>query len=210
MLVDRPDAAQAAVAVVRPGVTGADPAIPALDRVNDAIGGGFSSRLNQDLREKRGFTYGASSGFQENRGVGFVLAIANVATDKTGPALAAMLDDLREFAASGLTADEVSRTQSQARSGEIGGYESVESIAGHLAVDASLGRSPEYAGKSVKAADAATKAELDALAKRYYAPEGAVVVVVGPLAKIRPMVEELGLGAVELRDAEGNVVKSAK
>lgn len=207
VLVDRPDAPQAVIAAVRVGTTASDPEEPALWRVNDAIGGSFSSRLNQDLREKHGYTYGARSRYSLSRATGQVVSWANVVTDKTGDALKAMLGDLAAFASGGLTDDEVSRTRSQARGEIVGVYESVEGIAGHLAADASLGLPPDWETVSSQRRDAASKAQLDALAKRYYDPAGAIVVVVGPRGRVQPLIDGLGLPAPELRDAEGNVLK---
>src|SRR5207237_7048483 len=100
-------------------------------RVNDAIGGSFSSRLNQDLREAHGYTYGARSRYSISRGTGQVVSWANVVTPKTGDALKAMLGDLTTFAAEGLNDEEVGRTRSQARGEPVDGYDEVEGIGGH-------------------------------------------------------------------------------
>ncbi len=208
VLVDRPDAPQAVIAALRPGLAASDPKAPALWRVNDAIGGSFTSRLNQDLREKHGYTYGARSRFSISRGVGQMVSWANVVTDKTGEALKAMLADLGTFADAGMTDDEVDRTRSQARGELVGTYESNQGIAGHLAADASLGLPPDWAARSAALRDGATKTELDALAKEFYDPGPAVVVVVGPRPKLQPMLAELGLPAPEIRDAEGKEIKA--
>jgi predicted Zn-dependent peptidase len=206
VLVDRPDAPQAVIATVRPGLGALSPDLPAMWRVNEAIGGGFTSRLNQDLRETRGYTYGARSRYSISRGPGQVVAWANVVTDKTGEALGAMLDDLRKYAEGGLLPDELVRTRSRARGDLVGVYETVQGIAGHLAADASLGLPPDYQAKASEARDAADKALLDRLAKQFFDPEGAIIVVVGPRARVQPMVEALGLPAPEIRDAEGNLM----
>jgi zinc protease len=207
VLVDRPGAPQSVVAVLRPGIAASSAELPALGRVNDAIGGSFTSRLNQDLREQRGLSYGASSRFSVSRGPGQVVAWASVVTEKTGEALSAMLGDLHQFASGGLTDDEIARTRSQARASLVGSYESVEGIAGRLAGDASLGRGPDYEARASRACDEAERAQLDPLAKRFYAPEDAILVVVGPRAQVRPMLDALGLPPPEIRDADGNVVK---
>ena len=209
VLVDRPDAPQSVIAVLRPGVAASDAAEPALWRVNDAIGGSFTSRLNQDLREEHGYTYGARSRFSRSRGPGQVVSYANVVTDKTGDALAAMLADLKKFSEGGMTDDEVARTRTQAREDLVGVYQSDEGIAGHLAADASLGLPPDWATQSSRKRDAATKPELDALAKQFYGLSDAILVVVGPLARIQPMIDKLGLPAPEIRDAEGRVIPPA-
>jgi zinc protease len=207
VMVDRPDAPQAVIASVRPGVAASSPDAPPLWRVNDAIGGGFTSRLNQDLREEHGYTYGARSRFSASRGVGQVVSWANVVTDKTGEALAAMLADLRKYADEGLSPDELSRTRSQARGETVNVYETVEGVAGHLSANASLGLLPDHEAKANLARDAADKPLLDRLAKQFYDPRGAVIVVVGPRAVVAPSIEKLGLGPAEMRDAEGNRVK---
>jgi predicted Zn-dependent peptidase len=191
------------IAALRPGLAASDARAPALWRVNDAIGGSFTSRLNQDLREKRGYTYGARSRYSSSRGVGQLVSWANVVTDKTGDALRAMLEDLSAFATGGMTEEEVERTRSQARGDLVGVYQTNEGIAGHLAADASLGLGADWAAKSAALRDAAGKADLDALAKEFYEPAPAVLVVVGPRAKIVPMVAPLGLPAPEFRDEEG-------
>jgi predicted Zn-dependent peptidase len=209
VMVDRPDAPQAVVAALKIGVAASDPAEPALWRVNDAIGGSFSSRLNQDLREAHGYTYGARSRYSISRGTGQVVSWANVVTAKTGDALKAMLGDLSSFAAGGMNEEEVGRTRSQARGELVSVYESVEGIAGHLAADASLGLPPDWEAQASQKRDAAQKPELDALAKRFYDPAEAIVVVVGPLAKVQPMINAIGLPAPEIRDAQGNVVKGS-
>jgi predicted Zn-dependent peptidase len=203
VLVDRPDAPQAVIAAVRSGVAASDPKAPPLWRVNDAIGGSFTSRLNQDLREKRGYTYGARSRFSISRGVGQIVSWANVVTPKTGDALKALLSDLGSFAEGGMTDEEVARTRSQARGELVGTYQSAEGIAGHLAADASLGLPPDWAARSAALRDSADKPQLDALAKEFYDPSAAIVVVVGPRTAVEPMLAEAGLPPPEIRDAEG-------
>jgi zinc protease len=207
VLVDRADAPQSVIAALRPGVSASDADEPALWRVNDAIGGSFSSRLNQDLREEHGYTYGARTRFSRSRGVGQVVAYANVVTDKTGDAMAAMLADLKKFSDGGLTADEVERTRSQARGEFVSTYQSVEGISGHLAADASLGLPADWETTSSAKREGAAKPELDALAKKYFDPSDAILVVVGPRARVQPMIDKLGLPPAEIRDADGNVVK---
>ena len=207
VLVDRADAPQSVIAAVKPGIVASAPEAPALWRVNDAIGGSFTSRLNQDLREEHGYTYGARSRYSVSRGPGQVVSWANVVTDKTGDALSAMLGDLRKFAEGGLTQDEVERTRSQARGDLVNVYETVEGIAGHLAADASLGLPPDYQAKASELRDTADKALLDRLAKQFYDPSDAILVVVGPRVKVQPMIDKLGMPAPEIRDAQGGVVK---
>ena len=206
VIVDRAEAPQVVVAVVRPGVAASSPDIAALWRVNTAIGGSFTSRLNTDLREEHGYTYGAGSRFSVSRGPGLVVSSADVVTDKTGEAVDAMLGDLRKFADGGLTDAEVDKTRSEARADLVSAYEMVERISGRLAADASLGLPPDYEATLAKARDAAPKADLDAVAKRLYSPDGAMLVMVGPKAKLEAVVETLHLPPPSIRDEEGKPV----
>lgn len=206
VLVDRPDAPQVVVAVVRPGIAASSPDMAALWRVNAAIGGSFTSRLNLDLREGHGYTYGAGSRFSVSRGPGLVVSSANVVTDKTGEAVDAMMTDLRKFADGGLTDPEVEKTRSEARGDLVSAYEMVERIAGHLAVDASLGLPADYQGTLAKARDAAPKEDMNGLAKRFYSPDGAMLVMVGPKAKLEAVIETLHLPPPSIRDEEGRPV----
>jgi predicted Zn-dependent peptidase len=206
VVVDRQDAPQVVVAVVRPGVAASSPDIAPLWRVNAAVGGSFTSRLNLDLREEHGYTYGAGSRYSVSRGPGLVVSSADVMTDKTGEALDAMLGDLRKFADGGLTDAEVDKTRSEARADLVSAYEMVERIAGHLAADASLGLPADYTATLAKARDAASKADLDAVAKRLFSPDGAMLVMVGPKAKLEAVIETLHLPPPSIRDEEGRVV----
>ena len=87
VLVDRADAPQSVIAVVREGVAASDPRAPLLDLLNTALGGSFTSRLNMNLREKHGYAYGATSAFDMRMSPGPFAAAAGVQTDKTAEAL---------------------------------------------------------------------------------------------------------------------------
>ncbi len=210
VLVDRPDAPQSVIAVVRPGVAANDPDEAPLARVNLAFGGSFTSRINQDLREEHGWSYGARSRVAFTRGVGQIVAWAGVFTDKTGEALKALLGDIDDLAKRGLTLDEVEKTRSQARAEMVETYEAVQSVAGRLAQSASLGLGPDYDARASIAREAATGADLNKLAAKYFDPREAIVVVVGPRAKVEAAITAAGLPAPQLRDADGNVVSDKK
>ena len=209
VLVDRPsDAAQSVITVVREGVAAADPKAPLLDLVNTALGGGFTSRLNQNLREEHGWTYGAGSRFSEARGVGSFAARASVVTEATGPALEQMLLELTKMAASGLGDDEVAKVLAQDRADLVQGYEGVGGIAARLAKLSMLGLPPEFDAAASRARQQATRARLGELAAGVD-PKAATIVVVGPRAAVLPQLAKIKLPngqplpAPEAWDAEG-------
>lgn len=206
VLVDRADAPQSVLAVVREGVTASDPKAPLLDLVNTALGGSFTSRLNQDLREEHGWSYGAGSRFAETRGTGAFIAYASVVTDATGPALKAMLADLDKMATEGLLPEEFDKVRAQDRADLVQTYETVGSISRRLGTLATLGLPPGFDATSSRARQQAGKAELDALASAV-SPKGAMILVVGPAAAVLPQLEAAGLGQPEMYDAEGNALR---
>jgi predicted Zn-dependent peptidase len=202
VLVDRPDAPQSVIAVVRDGVAARHKDAPPLDLVNTALGGSFTSRLNQNLREDHGWTYGARSGFTEVRGQGAFLAMAAVQTEVTIPALREMLRELELMAAKGMSDDEVAKVRAQDRAALVQTYEAVDDTAERLAKLASLGLSPSFDVEASRARQAATKAQLDALARAHVGPAKATVVVVGPRDKLAELAS-LGLGEPAIWSAEG-------
>jgi zinc protease len=209
VLVDRPaDAAQAVITVLREGVAASDARAPLLDLVNTALGGSFTSRLNQNLREEHGWTYGAGSRFAETRGMGSFTARASVVTEATGPALEQMLLELNKMATSGLSDDEVSKVLAQDRADLVQGYEGVGGIAGRLAKLAMLGLPPEFDATASRARQQATRARLGELASAVD-PRAMTIVIVGPRSAVMPQLAKIKLPsgqplpAPELWDAEG-------
>jgi len=204
VLVDRADAPQSVIALLRPGVAAADPDAAVLTRANTALGGSFTSRLNQDLREEHGWSYGAGSRVAPMRGIGFIAASASVVTEHTGDAAKAMMADVEAFARDGLTEEEVQKTRVHARSELVEAFEQVESAAGHFATSAAALLPPTHERDAAARRDAATKVDLDRVAKKHYDAAGAMLVVVGPRAKVLPQLQKLGLPEPEIRDEEGN------
>ncbi len=206
VLVDRPDAPQSVIAVMREGVTADAPEAPILDLVNTALGGSFTSRLNQDLREDHGWTYGARSTFVELKGRGMFYASCSVVTEATGQALSAMIADLDKMATGGLDAGELDKVKAQDRADLVQTYESLGGITGRLAKLSMLGLPPGFDAAASKKRQAATLEELKTLAGAV-SPKGATIVVVGPRETVTKQLEVAGLGAPELWDAEGSPIK---
>ena len=204
VVVDRPDAPQSVLAVVRPGVAADDPEAPALVRINTALGGSFTSRLNQDLREEHGWSYGAHSRFSFNKRRGLFSAQAAVHTEHTGEALQAMLADVAALAHEGLTDEEVEKTRLIARGELVDAFESVEAAARRLARNAGVGLPADHEAKAATALDRATKDELRKLAAAHVDPKNAIVVIVGPRAKLQPQLEKMGITKIETSGPEGD------
>jgi predicted Zn-dependent peptidase len=202
-VVDRPDAPQSVIAVARPGVSAFDEESSVLPRVNAALGGSFTSRLNQDLREEHGWSYGAHSRFSFARMRGVFVAQAAVHTEHTGEALQAMLADVGAMAKSGLTDEEVEKTKQLARAELVETFETVQSTAARLARDAGVGHAPNHAAAASKLASRADKNLLKKTAAQYLDLDTAVIVIVGPRAKIEPQLAKAGITGIQSSDPEG-------
>jgi zinc protease len=201
-VVDRADAPQSVIVLARTARPVSDPDAPILTRVNIALGGTFTSRLNQDLREEHGWSYGAHSRITLVRGPSSIVASAAVQTEHTGEALKALVKDVDDFARAGLTEDELAKTRLVARGQLVDTFEEVETAALRLARDAAVGLPPDYEAKASIRRDTASKEDLLRLS-REFDPKEAIIVVVGPRAKIETQLTAIGVSAIETRDAEG-------
>jgi len=207
VLVSRPKAVQSALYVVRDGVRTGEPGSAPLDLVNTILGGSFTSRLNLNLREDKGWTYGARTGFSEMRGTGTFVARAAVQAEFTGPALKETLDELTKMASSGPTDSEVGKARAQDRADLVQTYETVAGASGRLAQLAALGLPAGFDAAATRERAAASHAELTRLAASFVDPSKATIVVVGDLDTIRPQLDALGLPAPVIWDAEGRPSK---
>jgi predicted Zn-dependent peptidase len=202
-VVDRADAPQSVIAVARPGVAASDPDAAVVGRVNAALGGTFTSRLNQDLRETHGWTYGAYSRFSWTRLTGLFVAQAAVQTEHTGEALKAMLADVQGMAKGGLTHAEVEASRKHARSSLVEAFETVEGAAARIARSAGTGLPPEREAQAAQAAQRADEGRLDEVAAKHLDVGAATVVIVGPRKQIEPQLAAIGVTSIETTGPEG-------
>jgi predicted Zn-dependent peptidase len=205
VVVDRPDAPQSVIALARRGIAADDADAAILGRVNGPLGGSFTSRLNQDLREEHGWSYGAKSRFTFNRYPGLFIAQAAVQTAHTGEALKAMIDDVEAYVKQGPTEEEATKSKLLARADLVEAFESVEPAAHRLGRSLALDFPPDFEAKAAVKANAATRQDLATLAAKYLDPNTAfaVVVVVGPRAKIEPQLKAIDITKIETSSPDG-------
>jgi zinc protease len=205
VLVDKPGAPQTALRITGMGPARKTGDFAALQVMNAALGGLFSSRLNTNLREDKGYSYGVFSQFQYHRTPGPFAIAGSVRTDVTGPAVAEMFKEVRGMRTRTMTPSELT----QARNSQIlslpGLFDTNRSVGASLAntfvYDLGL---DYYAGLPQRFAGV-TSAQVRTVAQRYLAPEKLIVVGVGDRAKIAPQLARLGLGAPEWRDEDGKL-----
>jgi predicted Zn-dependent peptidase len=202
-LVDKPDAPQSVIAIGAPGVDRRSPDYYALQVMNTLLGGSFSSRLNQNLRETKGYTYGAGSVFQYRPLPGPFVARAAVRTDVTDSSLIEFFREFRRLRDSTVTPVELRRAKSYIALGLPADFETAGDLAAQLSGLLVFGLPLQYYATYVPHIMAVTAADVQRVAREYIRPDRMSVVIVGDVSKIRPGIEALRLGTIEQVDLDG-------
>jgi len=194
-IIDKPDAPQSQVRIGWVGVSRSTADYAGLEVLNTILGGSFTSRLNQNLREEHGYSYGASSAFDMRLSAGPFLAAAGVQSDKTGPSVQEFFNELDNILKP-VPSEELTKARNYVALGFPGEFETTGDLARKLE-DLVVYNLPEdtYA-KFVGAVTGVTAADLQRLAARYIQPDKMAVVVVGDRKSIEGPIRQLNLGPV--------------
>ncbi|HSY72087.1 MAG TPA: pitrilysin family protein [Alloacidobacterium sp.] len=207
IIVDVPGAPQTAIWAAGIGAPRSTPDFASLNVVNTMLGGLFSSRINMNLREQHGYTYGAFSLFQFMRGSGPFFAGASVRTDVTAPAVHELFAELDRIRTSPLTTDELKRSKDNLIRSLPGDFETVEETSGKMSDIFTYQLPLDYYRAYPAKIDAVTSEQAASAALKYIHPENMILVAVGDKAKIQPEIEKLNLGPIEDWTAEGEPLK---
>lgn len=173
---------------------------------NYALGGDFNSRLNLNLREDKGWTYGARSGFSGDEYSGDFEFSSGIRADATDSALVEVMKELKNYAANGITEDELSFMKNSLGQRDARAYETGFQKAGFIRRILDYNLPANYVDQQNKILAKITKAEIDAVAKKRLHPDNINILLVGDKAKILEGVKKLGYEVIEL-DADGNKVE---
>ena len=196
-LVDKPAAPQSEIRIGRIGVDRLTEDYYALVVMNTILGGSFTSRLNMNLREEHGYTYGAGSSFDFRPLPGPFVARAAVQTNVTDKALGEFMKELNRILAP-VTDDELSRAKNYLTLRYPENFESIGQIAGQLS-DLVVYKLPDdYFEKYTQHVIAVTKDDVQRVAKKYLDPEKVAIVIVGDKQEIQKGVEDLKLGRTQV------------
>ena len=205
-LVDKPGAAQSVLRLGHAGASRSNPDYAALEVMNTILGGSFSSRLNFNLRETRGYTYGAGSGFGWRPVAGPFIAATDVRTDVTDSSLTEIFNELRRMRDSQVSSAELERAKAYMALGLGAEFETTTQMAGQVAELIRFGLPLDYYDGYVQQIMAVTAEDVQRAAREYLRPDRMTIVIVGDVARIRSGIEALGLGPVEIRDMYGDAV----
>jgi len=196
-LIDKPGAPQTQIRIGWIGVPRSTPDYFPLVVLNTILGGSFSSRLNMNLREKHGYTYGASSSFDMRASAGPFAAGAGVQTDKTGEALKEFFNELNAIGKP-VPADELARAKNYVARRYPNGFETTGDVSRRLE-DAIIYKLPDdYFSKYVQNIQAVSAADVQRVAQKYIQPSRFIVIVVGDRQQIEPQIRPLNLGNLKV------------
>jgi zinc protease len=204
VLLDKPGAPQTALLTFGTGLPRTSADYPAVAVMNAMLGGLFSSRINMNLREAHGYTYGAFSTYQYLRGIGLFLSGAQVRTDVTAPALSELFRELDGIHTKPLTDAELRLAKDSIIRSLPGDFEGVDSVNGQLRSLWIYGLPLDYYTHLPAAVESVSAAQVQEAAAKYVKPENLLVVAVGDSAKIKASLEDLKLAPVEPAGASGS------
>ncbi len=205
--IDKPDAAQSEIRIGKRALPfDATGEYYRAGLMNYMLGGAFNSRINLNLREDKGYTYGARSFFsgQENRG--YYRAGAGVRSDSTAASMTEFVNEITAYQKDGITEEELAFTKSAIGQRDARAYETPSQKLGFLSNMMRYDLEPSFVDAQNKILENLTKAEVDALAEKHLKMDDMIMVVVGDKSKVMDEVKALGYPIVEL-DEDGNTVE---
>ncbi len=194
VIVDKPGAVQTVIRFTFPSTSSADPNRLKLSALGLILGGSFTSRLNQNLREDKGYTYGAGSRFDlQSAGIGYLVASASVRADVTGASLKEFLAEFTKIRTGDVTDAEASKASSTLRTEIIQSMTGLQGLVGKAMSLYTLGLPFESIGDDLTKVAVIHAGDINRLTKASIPVEHALLVLVGDKATILKQLEGLGL-----------------
>ncbi|MDR7335541.1 pitrilysin family protein [Roseateles asaccharophilus] len=192
LLLERPGSVQATLRLGRPGMAASGDEQVALRLASTVIGTGFSSRLNQNLREEKGYTYGARAGGQSWRVGGAITGGADVRNEVTAAAMTEYVKEYRRLGAEPVPEAELAMNKRYMAGTYLVSTQLQGSLGRQLANNWLVGLPAEFLGNFVPAIQKVTAAEVQAVGKKYFNPDEQSWVVVGDSTKIAEQLKAFG------------------
>ena len=206
ILVDRPDAPQTTLVFFSLGPARSTPDYPQLEVMNSDLGGLFSSRINMNLREEHGYTYGAGSFFNYHVAPGPFIVYSDVRTDATAPATTEIFKELRRMRDTLMSPEELKLAKDSSAQSLPGRFEHGSEAAGTFAELYVYQLPLDYFSLLPARLNAVTAEQAQAAAQKYIQLDKITVLALGDRAKIEADMKKLNLGKMEIRDTDGKLV----
>ncbi|MCW5768003.1 MAG: insulinase family protein [Phycisphaeraceae bacterium] len=193
LLVDRPGAVQTVVRFAMPAPPYDSPARAVNTMINTLFGGSFTSRLNQNLRERNGYTYGARSSISPFRTRGMLTAGAAIRADATGPAVAEFLKEFDALRNATIDQSELAKSRETVKADLVESYQGLAGLLANATRPLAVGMSYEAIAKDLLELDTITVDAINKAAARAVDLDRAVLVLVGDKTLILNQLEGLKL-----------------
>lgn len=204
-LVDRPQAVQSEIRVGHAGVARSSEDYFPLLTMNSLLGGLFGSRINLNLREKHGYTYGARSGFSFRRQPGPFTVSTPVRNAVTSESVTEILSELRRIRSGDVTDAELDQAKNYLMGVFPATVQSASNLAARLADAEIYGLDEDYFDRYRERIAEVTSEDVTRVANKYLNPDKVAIVVVGKASEVREALSKLG-PPVEVLDIEGKPV----
>jgi predicted Zn-dependent peptidase len=202
VFVPKPGLDQTVIVVGRPGIAVGHPDEYALELATTVFGGFFGSRLNMNLREDKGYSYGAGAQLDSRLGVGPLTAYSSVIAKATGPALSEFVREMADLKERPITEKELAAAREGLIRAFPGAFETVEGLGGSAAQLFYMRRPMDEFNRTVKGLEGASAAEVQRVAEAYLTPSAMQIVLVGDPQLIQQQVGPLNLGKLTTLDPE--------
>ena len=207
ILVDRPGSVQSSIVIGQPGFQATDPEYIPMLALNHVFGGAVSSRLNNNLREKHAYTYGAFSGLDVRAGAGMFQLSSEVRTNATDSALVEAISEYRRIGTEAVPAQELQSYVNNLVSGFPNAVQSVQGLSGRLQSLIIWGLPMDFYTTYRERLAAVTPEDVRRVASTKLTPDNIIVVVAGDLSKIEAPIRARNFGSVEVWDSNGNKIR---
>jgi zinc protease len=208
-LVDKPAAPQSEIRIGRPALARTTPDYFPVIVMNRILGGQFSSRINLNLRERNGYTYGAGSSFRFARQRGAFTVSGGFLAEKTDRAIVELLAELTRMQEQGLTQEELAFSIKGIAGAFSLTFETPLQIATALQTIVLYGLSDDYYSTYIERVESVTLSEVRRVAGLYLDATRMAVLVVGDIQRVRGNIEELNLGTIVVCDSDGLPIRGA-
>lgn len=205
-IVDRPNSAQSVVSVGQVGIDRANPDYFPVVVMNSILGGAITSRISMNLREDKGYTYGANSGFSYRRGPGPFRAGGDMQTAVTKESVWELMKELKGIRGDiPVTQKELDYNKQSLIRRFPSGFETVGAMSNQLANLVIYGLPDSYFNDYIGKVNAVTIDDVNRVANKYLDPSRMAIVIVGDRKVIEAGLKELGM-PITILDADGNVI----
>lgn len=202
VVLDRPGSVQSALVLAHRSPSRSEIDLVPAESAGEVLGGMFNSRLNAELRERLGYTYGVGCRFDLRRDTGVFYISTQVEAPTTAHSISTTLAEIERLRTDGATENELTSVKESNTVGLPVAYSTSRALAAAL-VESVVHDLPEDHVDRLRADyERLTAAELHEAAQRYLRPEEAVIIVAGDAGELRAPLEELGIGPVQVRDPE--------